>query len=277
MAKRIVLILVTIICGLSMLTTAATASSSSQAIPTIFFHGWASSFRAEQYMTDALVKAGITRPQDIIIANVSASGEVTFSHQLPVDTKNPVIEVNYQNNRNPNYYQDGGWAKNVIVALTQRYHFKKVNLVGHSLGNMDIMYYLLTSSKDTNLPSLNKQVAIAGNFNGILRVNTIDNQSRLNHQGRPLGQQFPAYRELKKLRQVYPRSARVLNIYGDLQDGSYSDGRVAVNSARSLRYLVSARAKSYQEKEFTGPLAEHSRLHHNDEVNQAIINFLYKK
>ena len=40
------------------------------------------------------------------------------------------------------------------------------------------------------------------------------------------------------MRKHYPRNIRVLNMYGDLQDGSKSDGSVAVSSVRSYKYLI---------------------------------------
>lgn len=58
----------------------------------------------------------------------------------------------------------------------------------------------------------------------------------------------PTYQELLSLRKTFPRETKVLNIYGDLGDGSHSDGDVPVNSAKALKYLLAGRAKSYREK-----------------------------
>ncbi|MCT6902010.1 MAG: alpha/beta hydrolase, partial [Lactobacillus sp.] len=81
------------------------------------------------------------------------------------------------------------------------------------------------------------------------------------------------YRALLNLRKKFPQKAAVLNIYGDM--GSGSDGDVTVNSARSYRYLVSKRARSYQEKEIRGPRAQHSKLHENTQVDRLLVNFLW--
>ena len=80
-----------------------------------------------------------------------------------------------------------------------------------------------------------------------------------------------------KLRSTFPTNNRVLNIYGDKEDGSHSDGDVPVNSAKSLKYLVSGRAKSYREVEIKGANAQHSTLHNNSQVNRELINFLWRK
>ena len=89
--------------------------------------------------------------------------------------------------------------------------------------------------------------------------------------------QDATYKPLLKLRSTFPTNTRVLNIYGDKEDGSHSDGDVPVNSAKSLKYLVSGRAKSYREVEIKGANAQHSKLHNNSQVNRELINFLWRK
>ncbi|MBT9036659.1 hypothetical protein BTJ18_07170 [Lactobacillus delbrueckii subsp. bulgaricus] len=44
-------------------------------------------------------------------------------------------------------------------------------------------------------------------------------------------------------------------------------------SSKSLRYLVSPKVKSYKEKKFTGPMAQHSRLRENPQVLKTAISF----
>ena len=83
-----------------------------------------------------------------------------------------------------------------------------------------------------------------------------------------------AYRELLGLRQTFPKNTAVLNIYGD---GSHSDEDVPVNSAESLKYLVSDRAKSYREVEIHGKNTQHSKLHNNSQVNRELIKFLWEE
>ncbi|WP_238727756.1 alpha/beta hydrolase [Lactobacillus delbrueckii] len=68
-----------------------------------------------------------------------------------------------------------------------------------------------------------------------------------NHKnGKPIHMNDNYKRQLV-LRKLYPH-AKVLNVYGDLEDGSHSDGRVKNSSSKSLRYLVSPKVKSYKEK-----------------------------
>lgn len=241
--------------------------------PTVFFHGWGSSYHAEEYMVDGAINEGITSKNAVIRANVNPRGKVTLHGQIKSGSKNPIVEVNFDNSRISSYQTAGRWAKNVIVTLQNNYQFKRINLVGHSMGNLAIAYYLRNYGQEKSLPVLNKQVAIAGHFNGLVMGEKKKTPDRLASNGKPLNHVTKQYRYLEKLRQTYPKSAEVLNIYGDKGNGT--DGDLTIESAQSLKYLVQPRAKSYQEQEMKGHQASHSRLHHNDDVNALLYNFLW--
>ena len=242
--------------------------------PTIFFHGYGSSFNAETQMTGAIKKAGVTKK--IVRVNVSPNGYAKLIGAIPKGTKNPLVEVNFDNNKMGNYKKAGEWAKNVVVLLQKHFKFSSVNFVGHSMGNMAINYYIMDYAGKKGLPKVNKVVDIAGHFNGILGMNDEPNKMKLNASGKP-NKMDKDYKQLLKLRKVYPTKTSVLNIYGDKGDGTHSDGRVSNASSKSLEYLVSDRAKSYQEKKITGKMAQHSKLHENKQVDKLLINFLWKK
>lgn len=211
--------------------------------PTIFVHGWGSSSHAEEKMANAARDAGVTKT--IVRANVDKKGKVTFNRQIPANSVNPIVEVNlednklsaYQDDYMKGYHRGGEYVKNVVVALEKQHHYKKINLVGQS---------------NTANATVNSQT------------------------GEP-DKMDSSYRELLGLRQDFPRNTAVLNIYGDVGDGSHSDEDVPVNSAKSLKYLVGERAKSYREIEIHGKNAQHSKLHDNAQVNRELIKFLWEK
>lgn len=240
--------------------------------PTIFFHGWGSSSHAEEHMVNAAKRAGVT--SSVIKANVDKKGQVTLVGHLRKRATNPIVMVNFSDNKNSNYHQDGQYAYHVIQKLQATYHFKQVNLVGHSMGNMAISFYLLDHGKQSGLPKLNKQVAIAGHFDGI-KGRDLPDGLKINRQTGKPNKMSPAYRELLGLRQTYPQHAKILNIYGDI--GDHSDGQVTNDSSRTMRYLVADRASSYQEKKINGRNAQHSKLHSNSEVDRTLINILWSK
>lgn len=239
--------------------------------PTLFFHGYGSSYRAEEHMTNAARKAGVTNA--IIRADVASDNKVTLIGSIPAKAQNPIVEVNLQDSSN-------GSSKNVLAvvkALTRKYKFKKINFVGHSYGNLMIANYINENYDNKSLPEINKVVSIAGHYNGWLgeqvgRSGKIVDKTT----GRP-NEFAPGFKQLLSLRQHFPRQIEVLNIYGNKEDGSNGDGSVSVASAQSYRYLINGRAKSYREVEIKGPKAKHSKLHENSQVDKLIIKFLWNK
>lgn len=283
-------LLVALLVGIGLFATACHQQSqgSSRYIdsttPTFFFHGSSSSYHAEQYMTSAAKKAGVTKT--IVVANVDKHNHVTFRGNIPKGARNPIIEVNHQvqpggkpNGRPPKKAGnklpiDNAYVYDVIAAAKQKWHFRSMNIVAHSAGNLDVLYTLMQHPDSKKLPKLKKEVAIAAHVNGFIHGG-YPSGSKVAADGKPT-RENPNFKELKKLRQTYPRDAKVLNIYGDIGDGSHSDGLVPVNSARTLKYLVGLRASSYQERKMTGSNVHHSQLHHNDRVNRLLIRFLWK-
>lgn len=243
--------------------------------PTIFVHGMPSSYHSEVKMVHALVDAGITTPDNVVRATVSPQGKVTFDRKLPARSHNPLIEVDLENSHERDDHIAAAWLKAVVVDLQQQYHFKQVNFVGHSSGPLLILCYIMDNANDPDLPQVSHLVSLGGAFNGALGKRSQPNSIELSPAGLPLTRQVKEYRELLPLHDSFPHHIRVLNIFGDLQDGSNSDGRVENNSSRAMRYLVAKRARSYQEVRITGEHADHSGLHNNKKVDFYLIRFLY--
>lgn len=240
--------------------------------PTIFLHGWGSSSNAEEQMTTYIHKKGISDSK--IIADVNPKGQVTFHGNIPNNAKNPLVEVNFVNNRNKDYKEDGIWLKNVILALQKKYQIKKFNVVAHSMGNMALMYYLLANGNNKKLPQLQKQVNIAGHFDGILHMNQPSGLT-INKNGYP-NKMIEDYKKLLPLRNNFPKQIKVLNIMGNYKN-RHNDEDVSNTSSMTLRYLVAKRAKSYQEKIVTGKKAQHSQLHESLKVDRMLVKFLWNK
>ena len=242
--------------------------------PTLFFHGYGSSANAEKHMAEAARKAGVT--QTIITATVDSHAQVTLKGDIPKDAVNPIVMVEFEDNRNANYAQDGEYAAAVVRELQARYGFKKMNFVAHSMGNMSILFYLLEHAQNEELPQLQKQVNIANHVNGLEGMDLPANLTILDSKTGKPSAMSDSYQKLLGLREIYPQDqVDVLNIYGDFKN--QSDGSVLNVSSRSLKYLVIDNTKSYQEKRVTGPLAQHSQLHENPEVDRLLIDFLWGK
>ena len=240
--------------------------------PTIFFHGWGSSSRAERHMANAAKDAGVTKT--IIDAKVDKDGRVTLDGSIPKGAINPIVLVNFDNNRGASTRDQGDYAYAVVKALQDTYGIKEMNMVAHSYGNVTIVYYMLQHGSDTSLPKLVKQVDIAGHFNGIIGIDEPENIT-LDDEGKPSSMR-ESYQELLSLGNHYPQGqVEILNIYGNTGKGS--DERVTNLSSQSLGYLLKAQVKSYQEKEITGPNGQHSKLHETALVDKPLIAFLWGK
>lgn len=110
--------------------------TNTKTIPTFFFHGWGSSANAETQMANAAKKAGVSNT--IIQADVSKNGTVKLKGTIPKNAKNPIIKVNLEDNQSGKT----SYVKDVITAISNKYHYAKINLVGHSMGNLQIANYI---------------------------------------------------------------------------------------------------------------------------------------
>ena len=240
--------------------------------PTIFFHGWGSSSRAERHMANVAKDVGVTKT--IIDAKVDKDGQVTLDGSIPKGAINPIVLVNFDNNRGASTQDQGDYAYAIVKALQDNYGITEMNMVGHSYGNMAIVYYMLQHGSDKTLPKLVKQVDIAGHFNGIIGMDE-PKENTLDSEGKPTSM-TESYEELLSLGDNYPQEqVEVLNIYGNT--GKKSDERVTNLSSQSLGYLLKGHIKSYQEKEITGPDGQHSKLHETALVDEPMIAFLWGK
>ena len=248
-----------------------TSEKTTVGTPTLFFHGFGSNYHAEEQMVNAAKKAGVTKKS--IIADVTPKNKVILKGKFSKNVKNPIVEVNLQDNQN-------GSSKNVLAVIKKlqaNYKFKKINLVGHSFGNLMIANYINENYADKKMPVINKVVSIAGHYNGWLGE-AVGRSGKIVDPKTGKPDKFaPGFKQLLGLRKHYPKQIKVLNIYGDKKDGSKGDGSVSVASAQTYRYLINNRARSYQEVEITGKMAQHSKLHENKEVDKILIKFLWGK
>ncbi|MCI2940953.1 putative alpha/beta hydrolase family protein [Staphylococcus cohnii] len=246
--------------------------SSETSVPTFYLHGYAGTSQSEKYMVNSALQNNITN--DVVEAKVLSNGKVTFNKNISNKMKRPIIKIILEDNENKNLEKNAQWIRNVMIAFNAKYHFKKYNFVAHSMGNQSFSYYMLKYGDDRVLPKLNKQVSLAGNFNGEVDINGLDLNIHLDKNGKP-NKMLKEYRNLLSMHAHYPKNAEVLNIYGDLKHGTHSDGRVTNVSSESLRYLLSNHIKTFKTYKAYGPKAEHSELHDNEKVTDQINAFLW--
>lgn len=226
--------------------------------PTIFVHGYGSSSRAENSMVRAAKRAGVT--STVAHAQVAPNGHVTLSGPSIRGKRNPIVQVNLQDNRNTNMAEGARYIYNVVRKLQREDHITSYNVVGHSMGNTDIFAFLNDYGDQAGMPKLKKQVVLAGA--GLTAA----------RRDQDLYQQIATH--LQKLKNNYPH-AKVLNIIGD--KGGGTDGRIPNSASRSVKQMLGDRPASYRQVMIHGKNAQHRKLHENPQVFKLINNFLWAK
>ncbi|WP_050755772.1 alpha/beta hydrolase [Limosilactobacillus coleohominis] len=226
--------------------------------PTIFIHGYGSSYHAEESMVKAAQKAGVTK--SVALARVDKNGQVKISGDKIAGQRNPIVEVNLANNKQSDMAEGAKYIRNVIQALQKRDHITKYNFVAHSMGNMDAFSYLNDYGTQSGMPELKKQVVIAGGGLSGWTRDSANVEKMRSH--------------MDNLKNVYPH-ADVLVIGGNTGNGS--DGRVPNAATRSVREMLGDRPASFRIKMFQDKQYTHSGLHENKQVFKLINNFLWKK
>lgn len=245
----------------------------SESIPTLYMHGYGAGARSSNGMIAyASNHQGATK---VLTARIDSDGHVTLSGKWPKGTRHPLIQVLQMDNTYYNYHVTSKWFYNLIILLQRRYHIRRYNTISHSMGNITTMFYQVKYGHNTKLPKLNKQVNIAGHFDGIIGIDDKVNRNYFLQDGKPRYINS-YYKYLLNHRHGYPSGVKILNVFGNLENGSNSDGDVTNISARSLKYLLRDKYMSYQEIEIKGKGGQHSQLHENSQVDRYIGNFLWK-
>lgn len=246
-----------------------------RATPTLYLHG----HHGGPHSMDALMASAerTDRAHAVITAVVSRRGTVTLHGRWPVGTRKPLVKIVFRNNRTLRYQRISTWLRNVLVAMQRRYGITRFNVVAHSLGNAAVLFYELRYGRNQVLPQLNKYVAIAGNFDGIPGKHRGQHPNHILPGGRPAWLAPPFKHALRRQDNLDLHTADVLNLYGNLEDGTHSDGKVLNASSRALKYLLAGHVHSYHEREFVGWRAQHSLLRVNVGVAESVNTFLWRR
>lgn len=264
-----------------------TQEKSTMNFPTIFVPGWHSTGYSTQLITDDIVSLGVT--DTVTTVKVSPQGQFEFIGPKPRANSRNLLRIIFVNNR-AGEVQYAQWLHQLMNYCYEHFGFRRVNLVGHSMGAYASTLYTFRFGQASGLPRVANLVTIAGPFDGIIGRAPLNSfihpndgttwtdephQNRLDQNGRPV-LIHPEYARLAQYASGVPKTLRMLNIYGDLGDGSEADGVVTIPSATSIAYLVKNRITVFKQVKVVGPNAQHSALHeHNWEVTQNVVRFLW--
>ena len=86
-------------------------SNDKKQVATLFMHGYGGTNNSEKYMVNQAVKS-VTK--DVVTAYVLSNGEVQFSGKISKKSKNPIIKILFEDNKNGDIMQN---AQNIKMYL----------------------------------------------------------------------------------------------------------------------------------------------------------------
>jgi uncharacterized alpha/beta hydrolase family protein len=238
--------------------------------PTLFIHGYGGTFYTFSRMLARFEEANYG--EKLLTIDVEPDGSISESGTWQDGSPNPFIQVIFAD-KNNNEWNQADWIKAVLVYLKTTYQIDEVNLVGHSMGGVSSLKYLVVYGNEATQPVVKHFVALGSPFNDLVEGNENLTIKEL-HQNGPLVLSG-RYNEYSVAIRQYPASIKMLNIVGDIGDGSKSDGTVSVNSGLSIGYLMETNNFDYREHLITGKYSSHTKLHENRQVDKLIAEFLW--
>ncbi|MCT8387738.1 alpha/beta fold hydrolase [Leuconostoc lactis] len=237
----------------------------------ILLHGYGSSGRATTALATAIqTQTHLKRRQQV---NVSPQGMVKLSgttHQLQ---QGGIYQLNFINKQTTAQQASATLAR--LLQTFKERHVNQVVLVGHSMGATAALRVLLSHPiQDTTYPTVTHLVTIAAPFNSGLGSggfdhafdrNTIDSATK-----RPRLQDA-SYRYFDQRRANMPEQTKILNVMGDIGDGS--DGVVTNFSSAALKFWLKE-GQIYQSVTISGPKTQHSQVRDNPTVTQQVAQFI---
>lgn len=251
-------------------TSKAQPTNPKSDVPTVFIHGYGGTINSFGGMIQRLTTDGKTKKE--VLITVQPDGTLQVDDQLSKRKDNPSIQVLFVANKD-NEWNQTEWIYGVLKYLKQQ-GVDQVNLVGHSMGGVSSLRYLTTYGQPNDAPTIKKFVSIGAPFNDF--TDTANEQSvdeLLQNGPSELASRYVDYRD--GIGNV-PSRVPILLLAGKLKEQATSDGTVPLNSALATYSLLKAHGNPIEYQIFTGANAQHSQLHENRQVDQAVANFLWK-
>lgn len=238
-------------------------------VPTLFIPG----FFGSRFSFGSLLGRLVTnfRANKSMVIVVKRDGSLKVIGELK--QSRPLVQILFSN-KSVRVSEQTNAIIRIVNLLHTNYEIDRVNLVGHSMGSISVLWSAVNMGEQTDVV-INKIVTIAGPFNDIevaTNAHGIE-QTELTKDG-PVSQS-KVYQVLSQTVKKLPANTEILNIGGVSDSRNNSDGSVSINSVRSLRFIVNQITRRYQELIVTGKNASHRLLHENRQVDKSIAIFLW--
>lgn len=237
-------------------------------VPTLFIHGYAGNRFSSGSMIKRFERYGWGQKSTVIVIKADGTLKITGDPNVP----GGFIQVLFDNNRMSVMHQTD-WLWRLMSTLKNEYSIERVNILAHSMGGVTVLNYLSKFGISDRVPHVEKVVTLGVPFND-LEVGKDGKEIEY----RPLTPNGPSvmtplFKSMQKHRYIISPTTKFLNIAGDLNNGTHSDGSVSLDSVLSLRYLLVKQA--YREIIVTDEKAGHFKLHENRLIDEKIGCFLF--
>lgn len=238
--------------------------------PTLFVHGYKGGPRSFDTMINRM--QSLQWGEKHVKIYVSAKGHVTIRGNF-TGSYNPFIQVLFENNR-ASINNQTLWLSDIMRRLKADYGIQQINLVGHSMGGLASVNYLLNEHQ-YSVPRVEKLSVIASPFKGIEKEDYF-----ASNYGAATTDLLPGSEALDQMiakKDQFPNDINVFAIAGvinkDDPESEHWDGLVHASSVSGLIDIVPF--GQYEEKRLYNPLATHSGLHELEEVDLLLKEFLW--
>ncbi|MBO0410789.1 alpha/beta hydrolase [Enterococcus hulanensis] len=239
-------------------------------VPTVFIHGYEGNSFSFGPLLRRFERENVAKREMTIV--VQKDGKLSIEGKLKNRNDNPTIMVLFAKDVTDEITQSK-WIDKVMRYLYQK-KVRRVNLVSHSMGGVSSLRYLLEYAGEKT-PITEHFVAIAAPFNDLEIAEDTEEifAYELTEKG-PSGE-TPIYQYFDQAMNQLPTNLHVLDVAGDLKDGTESDGSVSTHSAFALRLLFQKHARSYQELTVTGKSGGHSAITKSAKLEKQLIKFIW--
>lgn len=239
-------------------------------VPTILIPGYAGNSTSTDMLISRLTRDGYGYRS--LKAYVKSNGQVEYSGSWYRDEKDPLVQVVFQNNTEPDYHKTASWIGEILSHLHRTYGVKQYNAIAHSYGNNALVYYM---AKHRESPRPARIVTVASSVDAEKSEILAYHRGRAGKMARYLKENIDDENWYSGSHSPFQgQKFDVLNIYGTFgsQNG---DTSVSHAAARGMRKVFAGVNGTYQEKEFDGLRAQHSALvRSNSGVADSIAGFL---
>lgn len=237
---------------------------------TLFIHGYKGSSYSLGGMMTRLEKQGVADKEMTI--RVTPEGQVEKEGELTQEATNPMIQVLFEDNEKDEWTQSL-WLQRILVTLAQEEQVTSVNVVGHSMGGVSTLRYLMSGDIE-GAAKVNQLIAIGSPFNEFVETRSMEQLKTEMLEGPE--ELSDRMEDIEASVKDIPSTVRMALIGGQLSDTDLSDGTVPVGSAVAINAGLKKNGNKVSSYILTGENVDHSGLHENKQVDEIVINELWK-